>query len=349
MANQSQAAFAPIDRRARTAIVRSVGLLGLLALLVALVPVSITVGAQPTSLATAWEAITNFDPSNNLHLVLMHLRVPRTLLAIVVGAALGTAGAIMQALTRNPLAEPGLFGVNAGASAAVAGAIAAFGAQSVLAYMGFGLLGAAVAGAIIYVLGDLGRTDNPVRMVLAGAALTAVLLALTQIILINSEEQVFDQFRHWTVGSLQGRGLEVLIPVSILTLIGILLALCLSRALDAAVLGQDMSRSLGINPALVWSLCAIAVIILAGSATAAAGPMLFIGLTAPHLARAITGPSHVWLIPYTVLVAAVIMLLADIVGRLIAPPGEIGVGIMVAMLGGPFFVAIVRRKRIAKL
>ncbi len=328
---------------------RMAGLVLLGLLLLALVPVSVVVGAQPTSFGLAWDAITAFDPGNSQHLVVVHLRIPRTLLAMITGAGLGVAGAIMQALTRNPLADPGLFGVNAGAAAAVAAAIAFLGTTSVTAYMGFGLLGAGLASVVIYVLGDLGRSASPVRVVLAGAALTAVLLSLTQIILINSEEQVFNQFRHWTVGSLQGRGYAVLGPVAMLTGIGLALALALARLLDAAALGQDLARALGVNPALVWALAAIAVIILAGSATAAAGPIAFIGLTAPHLARFITGPSHRWLLPYAVLVSAVLMLAADILGRLIAPPGEIGVGIMVALMGGPFFIAMVRRRRIAKL
>lgn len=326
-----------------------VGLACLAALLVILVPISIVVGARSTPLETAWAAVTAFDPTSSDHLLVVYLRIPRTLLAIIVGAGLGVAGAIMQALTRNPLADPGLFGVNAGAAAAVAAAIAYLGTTDVTAYMGFSLAGAALAGCIIYGLGDLGRGSNPVRVVLAGAALSVVLLSLTQIILINSDEQIFDQFRHWTVGSLQGRGYAVLGPVSLLTVIGLAMALMLARALDAAALGQDLSRALGTNPARVWALSAIAVIILAGAATAAAGPIGFIGLTAPHLARFITGPSHRWLLPYAMLVSAVLMVAADILGRIVAPPGEVGVGIMVALMGGPFFVAMVRRKRIAQL
>jgi len=333
---------APVTRRV-------IGLIVFGLLLVLLLPLSVVVGAQPISLGTAWQAITALDPTDSSHLLVVHLRIPRTILAVIVGAGLGVAGAVMQAMTRNPLADPGLFGVNAGAAAAVAAAIAFLGTANVTAYMAFGLVGAAIAAGLIYVLGDLGRTANPVRVVLAGAAISVVLLSLTQIILINSDVQIFDQYRHWTVGSLQGRGVAVLGPVATLTLIGLVLALALARPLDAAALGQDLSRSMGVDPTRIWSLSAIAVIILAGSATAAAGPIAFIGLTAPHLARFITGPSHRWLLPYVMLVSAVLMVAADILGRIIAPPGEIGVGIMVALMGGPFFVFMVRRKRVAQL
>jgi len=328
---------------------RLAGLLALGLLLCGLVPLSTMVGSHAIAPSTVWQAILAFDPSNSDHLLVVHLRIPRTLLAIVVGMGLGVAGAIMQALTRNPLADPGLFGVNAGAAAAVATAIAFFGTGSVVAYMGYGLCGAALAGLAIYVLGDLRHEASPERVVLAGAALSVVLLSLTQIILINSDEQVFNQFRHWTVGSLQGRGYAVLGPVSLLTLFGLGIALLLARSLDAMALGQDLSRALGTNPAFVWSAASVAIIVLAGAATAAAGPIIFIGLTAPHLARFITGPSHRWLLPYAMAIAATLMVAADILGRVIVPPGEVGVGIMVALMGGPFFVALVRRRRVARL
>lgn len=348
MASPSPALTAPEHTRSPIRR-RVIGLVMFGVILLMLVPLSIMVGAQPIGLDTVWRAITAFDATDSGHLLVVHLRIPRTILAIIVGAGLGVAGAIMQAMTRNPLADPGLFGVNAGAAAAVAAAIAFLGTANVTAYMAFGLVGASIAGGLIYVLGDLGRSANPVRVVLAGAAISVVLLSLTQIILINSDVQIFDQYRHWTVGSLQGRGIAVLAPVSVLTLIGLVLALALARPLDAAALGQDLSRAMGVDPARIWGLAAIAVIILAGSATAAAGPIAFVGLTAPHLARFITGPSHRWLLPYVMLVSAVLMVSADILGRIIAPPGEIGVGIMVALMGGPFFVFIVRRKRVAQL
>lgn len=340
---------ASAEPRARMERRRWLGAVLLLALLLLATLVSFTVGEKSLRLATSVDAVFSFDASDNDHLLVRYLRVPRTLLGIVIGFALGAAGAIMQALTRNPLADPGILGVNAGAAAAIAAAIAFFGTTDVVHYMWFGLLGAGAAGSAVYLLGGLRRGTNPVRVVLAGAALTVVLLALTQVILINSDEQVFDQFRHWTVGSLQGRGVAVLGPVAALVGAGLLLAAMLTRALDAAVLGSDLSRALGVNPVRVWGLSALSVVTLAGAATAAAGPVGFVGLTAPHLARFLVGADHRWVIPYSMLLSAVLIVLSDALGRVVARPGEVGVGIVAALIGGPFFVYLVRRGRLVQL
>ncbi|MBF6215299.1 iron ABC transporter permease [Nocardia puris] len=334
---------------ARQRALRRNGLLVLLALLAVFVVLGIITGTTSIPLADTWDAIVAFDPADSDHLLVRHLRIPRTLLGIVVGCALGVAGTIMQALTRNPLADPGILGVNAGATVAIAAAISFFGVTTVSGYMWFGLAGAALAGAAVYLLGGVGRGTHPVRVVLAGAALTVVLLALTQVILVNSEEAVFDRFRHWMVGSLQGRGYDVLIPVVTLVAAGLLLAAALARLLDAAALGHDLSRALGAQPLRVWALSAVAVIVLAGAATAAAGPIGFVGLTAPHIARFVAGADHRWVLPYSMLISAVLVVAADTLGRVVAPPGEVGVGIMVALMGGPFFVALVRRRRLVQL
>lgn len=309
----------------------------------------IIAGARPIPLATTWNAIIHFDAGNSDHLLVRLIRIPRTLLAVIVGASLGVAGAVMQALTRNPLSDPGILGINAGAAMAITGAIAVFSVTDVSAYMFFGILGAALAGAAVYLLGNLGRTDDPVRVVLAGAALSVVLLSLTQIILVNSDEQVFDQFRSWSVGSLQGRSFPVLLPVGIIASFGLAIAFTLTKALDTAALGADLAKALGGNPARIWGLSALSIIILCGAATAAAGPIGFIGLTAPHMARLMTGPGHRWLLPYAMVIAALLTVVADALGRVIAPPGEIGVGIMLALMGGPFFIMLVQRRRISKL
>lgn len=299
--------------------------------------------------ALAWDAVFRTDPQNNQHLIMLHLRIPRTLLGILAGASLGAAGVIMQALTRNPLADPGILGVNAGAAAAVALAIAILGLTDITSYMWFGLLGAALAGAAVYLLGGVRHGINPVRLVLAGAAMTVVLLALTQILTVNSTDEAFDQFRHWAAGSLQGRGYSVLAPVTVLLLGGLALSATLGKSLDIAALGNDLSQALGAATTRIWMLSAAAVIILAGATTAAVGPISFLGLTAPHLARSLVGPDHKWLLPYTMLLSALLLVAADVLGRLIAPPGEVSVGIMIALIGGPFFVALVRRRKIAQL
>lgn len=310
---------------------------------------SFSVGSREIPLATTIEAVTDYTTENTDHLLVRHLRSPRTLLGLLVGSCLGVAGAVMQALTRNPLADPGILGVNAGAAVAISIAIAFLGVTSVMGYMWFGMLGAASAGGAVYLLGGLRRGTNPVRVVLSGTALSVVLMALTQIVILNSEEVVFDRFRHWTVGSLQGRGFEVLGPVAILAAVGLLLAFGLTRALDGAALGEDLSRALGANPLRVWTLAATSVIILAGAATAAAGPVTFVGLAAPHVARLVTGPDHRWVLPWSMLLSAIMMVAADALGRVIVHPGEVAVGIVVALLGSPVFIALVRQRRLVQL
>lgn len=328
---------------------RMAQLLALLVLLAVLVLLGMVAGTRPVPLSTTLDALLQFDPGNSDHLLVRHLRIPRTLLAAVVGAALGVAGTVMQALTRNPLSDPGILGVNAGAAVAIAAAITLIGVTDVAAYMAFGLLGAALAGGAVYLLGNVGDRGSQVRVVLAGAAVSIVLMSLTQIVLVNSTDQVFNQFLNWSVGSLQGRGYAVFYPVVALAGLGLLLAFSLAGALDMAALGSDLTKALGGNPLYIWSLAALSVVMLSGAATAAAGPVGFVGLTAPHIARLLAGPDHRWLLPHSMLVAAILVTAADVFGRVVAPPGEVGVGIMVALMGGPFFVLLVRRRRISQL
>lgn len=304
---------------------------------------SLMAGARPLSLATVEHALTAFDARDNEHLLLRHLRLPRTVLALVAGGALGVAGALMQTLTRNPLADPGLLGVNAGAAAAIAAAMALGAARGPAGQVMAGFAGAAAAGALVYAVGGLHRGHDPVRLVLAGAAMSAILLAVTQIITLNSEDRVFDQFRHWVVGSLQGRSGQVLVAVLPAVALGAVGALALARALDALALGQDLGKSLGARPRLVWIGTAVVIVLLAGAATAAAGPLAFVGLAAPHVARHVCGPGHRRVIPCAALVGACLLLAADTLGRVVAAPDEISAGIMAAVLGGPLFVALARR------
>ena len=313
-----------------------------LLMLAALGFTSLWTGARPVSPNVIWQAITHFDPNNNEHLLIGYLRLPRTLLAIVVGAALGAAGVIMQTLTRNPLADPGLLGVNAGATLAIVLSIALFDITSVTSYMWSGIAGAGSMSFILFLIVGL-KGDHPIRIVLAGAALTIVLLCLTQLVILNSDSEAFDRFRHWVTGSLQGRGFDVLMPVSILILFGLIMALAAGRMLDITALGMDAGRALGVNPHFLASFCALVMVILAGAATAAAGPVGFIGLTAPHFARAFVGSGHRLLLPWAMLLAAILVLTADILGRIVGNPGEIGVGIMTALTGGPCFVLLVKR------
>ena len=320
-----------------------------MALLFATSCLSLFIGTHYIDPSVTLEALFSFDPTNSDHLLVVHLRIPRTLLAVVVGAALGVSGVIMQGLTRNPLADPGILGVNAGATVAVVSAIALFGITEMATVMWFGLLGAAVAGAGVFVLAGVNTGINPVKVVLAGTALSVVLLAFTHMITINSHEAVFEQYRHWSVGSFQGRGYDVLIPATLLVAIGLVASFSLSKALDTVSLGEDIGHVLGVNPVRIWCFASGAIVILAGSSTAAAGPISFIGLTAPHIARIVAGPDHKWLIPFSFLIASTLAVAADVLGRIVGYPNEIGVGIMIALIGGPFFVLLVKRWKISSL
>ncbi|HEJ9629191.1 TPA: iron ABC transporter permease [Proteus mirabilis] len=325
------------------------GIRGAILLLLCFALLSLFVGSRPVSMYTTWQAFIDFDTTNSEHLLVRYLRFPRTLLAIVIGVALGGAGTLMQALTRNPLADPGLFGINAGAMVAIVSLIALTGITDVTIYMWFGLLGAFFAGIGVYLLGGVRHGLNPVRMVLAGVALSVVLLAITQLVTVNSDERVFDQFRHWVVGSLQGRSFDVLYPITVLVVIGSVVAYSLTRSLDIVTLGDDISHALGANQKRVWLLSAFAIVLLAGSATAAVGPISFLGLTAPHFARRLVGAEYRRILPMSMLIGALVMLVADCLGRLIGTLGEISVGIMISLIGGPFFIYLVKRWRIITL
>jgi iron complex transport system permease protein len=317
--------------------------------LIVLAVLSIVWGSRPIPFAVVWEALSSFDGANDAHLIITELRVPRTVLGILVGAALGTAGAVMQAVTRNPLAEPGLLGVNAGASAAVVTAIVVAGSANVSSYIWAAFLGAGAAAVAVYALGGaFSQGANPVRLVLAGAALSVVLGAYTSAVVLN-DQSAFGTFRFWSVGSLQGRGWDTILAVVAFVVIGMLGALVLARPLNALAMGSDVGTALGVS--VRWTTIAAAglIVLLAGSATAAAGPIGFIGLTAPLIARSIVGPDYRYVLPFSCLIAANVLLAADIVGRLVAFPGEVQTAIVMAIIGGPFFVAIVRRRKLATL
>jgi len=333
-------------RQHRQAITWALGL----ALLVLLAFASFASGSRTIALADTWAALTAFDPSRDSHLLVRELRLPRTFLAITVGAALGLAGALMQALTRNPLAEPGLLGVNAGAAFAVAIGLGFLNMRSPYQYMWLGFAGAAATSVLVYLLGrahDAGT--NPVRLVLAGAGLSVMLGAGTKIILIGGPDETITAYAAWASGSLQGRGYDVLPWVFGACLIAVLAALPLSQSLDSLALGADLGRTLGVRTRSIWVLGAVAILVLAGAATAAAGPIAFLGLAAPHVARLVTGPSHRRLLPLSMLFGALLLLFADVAGRLVAAPAEIGAGVMSALVGAPFFIALARRRKLAKL
>lgn len=330
---------------------RSVRALGLVAAVVALGLVAITsvaVGAKAIPVGVVIDALFDFDGSND-HLVVRELRLPRTLIGLGVGAALGLAGAVMQGVTRNPLADPGILGVNAGASFAVVLAIHVFGIATLSGYVWFAFLGAGSVSVLVYVLGSLGRDGaTPVKLALAGAATAAMLWSLIRGVLLL-DVTTLDQFRFWVVGSIAGRDKDIALQVAPFLLVGGVLAMASARSLNSMSLGDDVARSLGLRVGLARVVAALSVVLLCGAATAAAGPIGFVGLTVPHVARSICGPDHRWLLPYSAVLAPILLLGADIIGRVVVRPGELQVGIVTALVGAPFFVALVRRRKLAQL
>ena len=333
---------------ARRTLPRLAGLPLCAVVLVAVAAASIAIGAKSIPLGDVVAGLFADDGSESAAIV-RELRVPRTLVGLAVGVALGLAGALMQALTRNPLADPGILGVEAGAAAAIVAAIAAFGVTEPSVYIWFSFLGAAVASLVVYLLGSHGRAGaTPVRLALAGTAVTAALTAFTNgLILLDPE--AFDEFRHWVAGSIAGRDLTILAEVGPFLVAGTLIALALARPLNALALGDDSSRALGAHAGRTRVLGAVAITLLCGASTAIAGPIVFLGLAVPHMARAIAGPDQRWVLGYSLLLAPILLLAADVIGRIVISPSELEVGIVTALIGAPVFIALVRRRRIAQL
>ena len=319
----------------------------LMAALVVLLVASLAIGSRLIPTGTVMDALTNFDPGSDDQLVIRFSRLPRTLIGVLAGAALGLAGVLTQSLTRNALAEPGTLGVNAGAAVGVIIGLIATGGASIVVYVWFAFAGAALTSVLVHRLGRTGRSGvDPARLVLAGAALSIVLSALTRALILSADATVYESFRSWATGSLQGRGWESLPVVGTCLVVGLLISLALAGPLDSVSLGTDMATALGVNIRLTWTLANAAIVVLAGGATAACGPIAFIGLASPHIARAVSGPNHRLLLPVSALLAAVLLLLADVIGRIVVFPGEIGAGVMTALIGSPFFIHLVRRGRV---
>ena len=337
------------DTRVRRAAALATGLVVIATAVAGAALLSLAVGSQQLPFGTVLQALVHPDPTLAEHLIVTEVRLPRTFIGLLAGAALGLAGAIIQAVTRNPLADPGILGVNAGAGLFVVLGISVFGVTSLTGYVWFGFAGAALAAVLVYVVGSLGRGGaTPVKLALAGTALTAALLSFTTGVLVT-DVQTYDQFRFWQVGSLAGRGSDIAWQGLPFLIAGVVVALASARSLNALALGDDVATSLGQNVAVARLIAAVAVVLLCGTATAMAGPLVFVGLIVPHVARIITGPDHRWLLPYSMLLAPVLLLLADVLGRVVARPGEVQVGIVTALIGAPFFVALARRRRLAEL
>jgi iron complex transport system permease protein len=309
---------------------------------------SLAVGARGLSLETVWQALTRFNPADGDHAV-VHARIPRTVLGLLAGAALGLAGAAMQGVARNPLADPGIIGVNAGAALAVVTGIYVFGISSLTGYVWFAFIGAAVAALVVYLIASAGRDGaTPVKLALAGAALSAGLFSLMNVILVSSQDTL-DRFRFWQVGGIAGRDWSVVLPGLPFLIVGALIVLLAGRVLNSLALGDDVARGLGQNVGLARAVTALGIVLLCGSATALAGPIGFVGLVVPHAVRSLTGPDYRWILPFSAVLAPALLLVSDVVGRVILLPGEVPAGIMTALIGAPVFVWLVRRGKGAGL
>ncbi|MGW0506169.1 FecCD family ABC transporter permease [Micromonospora sp. NPDC003241] len=330
--------------RHRRTVLRGVGLAVAALTLLAVAVLSIAVGAKPIPVSDVWPALT--DPDAADYAVVHSMRLPRTLLGLLAGTALGVAGAAMQALTRNPLADPGLLGINAGAAAAIATAALLLGVGGGAGQVWFALLGAAVVTLGVYAVGG-GRSATPARLALAGAALNAALFSYVSAVMLLDSAGL-ERLRFWTVGSLASADTDTVRRVLPFIAIGLLAALAAARPLNALALGDDTAQALGARPALIRAGVIVAITLLCGAATAACGPIVFVGLLVPHLVRAVTGPDLRWLLPYCALLAPVLLLGSDVLGRIIGRPGELQVGIVTAVLGGPLFLWLVTRTRTAR-
>ncbi len=316
-------------------------------LLAVSVVASLAIGSRQVPFGDVVAAFTAYDGSDD-HAIVRDLRVPRTELGLLVGAALGAAGALMQGATRNALAEPGIFGINAGAAFAVVVAIDVLGVGSVAGYAAFALVGAGATAAAVLALGATGRGAGAVSLALAGAVLTWLLVSLTSAVLVF-DAQTLDEFRQWVIGSIAGRDAGVALSVLPLIAAGLVIALGAGRSLNALALGDDVARSLGQRVGRARLLATVGFVLLAGGAVAAAGPIAFVGLAVPHIARMFTGPDYRWVIPYSVVLGAVLLLAGDVLGRVVARPADLGVGIVTGLLGPPFFIWLVRRRKLVAL
>lgn len=303
---------------------------------------SIAFGAADIDLPTVMEALFNFDPDSTNHLIIRTLRIPRAAVAVLVGAALAVAGAVMQGLTRNPLADTGLLGIETGAALGVVAAVSFLGINTLTLYALFAFAGAALAAVTVYALGSVGRGGpTPLKLTIAGAALTALLSSLTTGMLLFNQ-RTLEEVRFWLAGSIAGRDLGLLMQAAPYLLAGLLLALALGRQITTLSLGEDVAKGLGQDTSWVKGLAGVAVVLLAGAATAVAGPIGFVGLVIPHVARFAVGVDYRWVLPYAALLGAIFLVVSDVAARLVLRPIELPVGVMTALIGGPFFVWLVR-------
>ncbi|MET8678048.1 iron ABC transporter permease [Streptomyces sp. NPDC004647] len=307
---------------------------------------SLAVGARQIAPSEVFDALL-YGGTSEAAEVVRSMRVPRTVVGLMVGAGLALAGTVMQGIARNPIADPGVLGISQGAAAGVVLAIAFAGVHTLSGYVWFAFLGAGVASVAVYAVASSGRGGaSPVKLALAGAAINALLISVIQGIL-TTDAATLDEFRFWQVGSIAGRDAVVAGQIWPFLVVGAVLALSVARGLDALALGEDVAKGLGQNVATVRIVGGIGATVLTGVGVSAAGPIAFVGLAVPHIARAIVGTDHRWVLPMAALLGPVMLLVSDVIGRIVFPPGEVPAGVMTALIGVPFLIAMVRRKAVS--
>ena len=339
-ATASSSGIAVIRRPRR---LRLLWLLVVLAVLGGLMLLSLAIGSRDVS----WDDLVAAlgGSMDNLSQAAVVKRIPRTLLAVIVGGALGLAGAVMQGVTRNPLGDPSILGVNMGASLAVVIGIAWFGLSTATGYIWTAIAGAAVAAVVVYTIGSLGREGaTPLKLALAGAATSAALASFITAVALPRGD-ISANIRSWQIGGVGGASFDGIVQLLPFFIVGCLVCLLCARGLNSLALGDDVAASLGEHVAVVRAVAAFGAVVLCGASTAIAGPIGFVGLVVPHLCRLLVGVDQRWLLPFSALTGAALLVVADVVGRVVARPSELDVGIITALIGAPFFIAIVRRRR----
>ncbi|MFP7832861.1 FecCD family ABC transporter permease [Marisediminicola sp. LYQ134] len=337
----STTAVAPAGRR-RALSPLLLGLVVAIVVTLGCVALSLAVGTRAIALADVWTALV--APTGTFDDTVVASRIPRTLLAVLVGSALAVSGVVMQGVTRNPLGDPGLLGVNVGAAAAIVTAAWFFGTGSAAASVWVALPGAFVTVVIVYALGSGRRAASPVRLVLAGAVVSAVIAAYIQALSL-SRPDVFDSYRYWVVGSLAGREPAVVGEILPFILVGLAFAFLIAPALNTLALGDDTATALGASTGRTRVLGAVATTLLCAASTAAVGPIGFVGLAVPHIVRSFTGSDHRWVMLYSAILGPALVLLADVIARVIVSPAELMVGVVTAFIGAPVLLYAVRRGR----
>jgi iron complex transport system permease protein len=321
---------------------RSAVLLAGLLLLVGMGVVSLLVGAGGLSVDTVIEILGAGHDGSQAAIIVWDMRATRTLVAAIVGTALGVAGALMQTMTRNPLADPGLLGVTAGAGLAVIITSGVFGVTAFLSNVWPALIGALLVSLAVYAIGFAAGKDSPTTLVLAGVAITSALTGIaTGLALIDRVR--FNALRTWMAGSVQGRELDVIAQISILVALGLIIAFFVATPLSQLGLGDDLARTLGVHVGATRVASGAAILLLAGVGTAASGPIAFIGLMAPHLARVLVGPNLTWALAYSGVAGAIMLVTADVAARLVVWPAEAPAGLLTAIIGAPVLAALARK------